>query len=584
MPSWRDDKILELANQLTYSPADKRREQLHAAMALLPDVDPARSYPWDFVHYRITSFQPRTHIEHAVAGKILRADLASLIEFLSDTLSLKVEDAAEWGGGAGDTVLEFDEVTRKFSVSSKTIQRWRKQGLVALRYLHPDGRRRLGFLESAVARFAALNKERVERSASFKQLSDEERGRIIELARGLEAQGHYCIKDISRLIGQQLGRSPETIRYTIRRYDREHPEAAVFPEKPDVPVRHAASTAVNSADNGLSLESITARFAETPADSQRAATRERAQQFQRMEISYMANPLFEHPDADHIILDVLPAEAIARAQATVTAGTNVKTADVYMARIPRDLPAFLADIFRQPVMPHEIETDAFRRMNYLKCKALRLRAALDPQTATEAALEQIETLLAQAAAVKNMILQGNLRVAVHVARKHQRADRSLMELVSDATIWVMRAIEKYDFSRNTRFSTYAGYAIMKNFARDRVEQLTRRDRHLLTGQEEVLDAVGDPQGERVDEQIDAAILQSDVRSVIDDLPAKDRELIARHYGLEQGQAALSLAEIGDQMGITKARVRQLEARALHRLRQLMEARREKIRNATARPK
>ena len=107
---------------------------------------------------------------------------------------------------------------------------------------------------------------------------------------------------------------------------------------------------------------------------------------------------------------------------------------------------------------------------------------------------------------------------------------------------------------------------MKNFARDRAEQLTRRDSTVLTGQEEILNAVGDPRSDPLDEKIDAAVLQSDLHSVIDDLPAKDRELIARHYGLEQGQPPLSLAEIGDRMGITKARVRQLEARALQALR------------------
>jgi RNA polymerase sigma factor (sigma-70 family) len=583
MLTWRDEKLLELANQLTYSPADKRREQMQAAIALLSAVDAEKTYPWDFVHFRITSFQPRTHTDHAVAGKVLRADLSSLIEFLSDTLSIKVEEAAAWagtGGAAGDRVMEFDDVSRKFNVSSKTIQRWRKEGLVALRYLYPDGRRRLGFLESAVAQFAALNKERVERSATFKQLSDEEKARIIAMARQLAAQGKYCIKDISRLIGQNLSRSPETIRYTIRRYDREHPEAAIFGDKAADQMPHAARHGSgHAADNGLSLEAIAARFAQTPDDAQHGALRERAQQIKLMDIGFMANPLFEHPDADEIILKVLPEAAIAHAQATVTAGTNVKTADVYMVRIPGGLPAFLADIFRQPVMPQEIETDAFRRMNYLKFKASRLQAALDPASATEENLAAIETLLSQAAALKNMILQGNLRVAVHVARKHQRADRPLMELVSDATIWVMRAIDKFDFSRHTRFSTYAGYAIMKNFARDRAEQLTRRDSHVLTGQEEVLESVGDPQSAAVDEQADAAIMQSDLRQVIDDLPARERELLMRHYGLEQGKPALSLSEIGDQMGITKARVRQLEARALRRLRQLMEARREKIRSA-----
>src|ERR1035437_3828413 len=101
MATWRDDKILELANQLTYSPADKRQEQLVAATGLLADVDPLKPYPWDFVHFRITGFQPVAHIDHILPGKVLRADLSTLIEFLSDTLSIRVEDAA----AAGDAVL-----------------------------------------------------------------------------------------------------------------------------------------------------------------------------------------------------------------------------------------------------------------------------------------------------------------------------------------------------------------------------------------------------------------------------------------------------------------------------------------------
>jgi RNA polymerase primary sigma factor len=583
MPAWRDEKLLELANQLTYSPAEKRREQLNAAIDLLGSVDASKTYPWDFIHFRITSFQPRTHFDHVIAGKVLRADLSSLIEFLSDTLAITVEEAA----AQGDTVMEFDEVSRKFNVSSKTIQRWRKQGLVALRYLHPDGRRRLGFLESAVASFAAANKERVDRSASFKQLTEEEKSLIIVLARRHAAQTQCCIRDISRLIGQKLGRAPETIRYTIRKHDREHPEAAIFAELPadgSSARRDEQKAPLESPGNGLLLERITENFGTTPTGAPVSAAQEQARQIKMRDIVYVPNPLFEHPDAENIVLKVLPEEAVAKAQATVASGTNPRSTDVYMARMPRDLPAFLADIFRQPVMPQEIETDAFRRMNYLKYQASRLQAALDPVHATEGDVASIETLLAQAAALKNMILQANLRVAVHVARKHQRADRPLMELVSDATMWVMRSIDLFDFTRHTRFSTYAGYAIMKNFARDRVEQLTRRDTNMLTGQEEVLNAVGDPRSDAVDEKVDAALLQSDLRSVIDELPAKDRELIARHYGLEHGKPPLSLAEIGDQMGITKSRVRQLEARALQRLRLLMDARQEKIRRATGRPR
>jgi RNA polymerase sigma factor (sigma-70 family) len=119
---------------------------------------------------------------------------------------------------------------------------------------------------------------------------------------------------------------------------------------------------------------------------------------------------------------------------------------------------------------------------------------------------------------------------------------------------------------------------MKNFARDRAEQLTRRDSHLVTGQHELLNAVGSREGETGAERLDAAGLQSELRSVIEKLSQRERELLARHYGLEDGAPAMSLAEIGDKMGITKARVRQLEERALAKLRHLLEKRGEKLRS------
>jgi RNA polymerase sigma factor (sigma-70 family) len=579
MPVWRDDKILELANQLTYSPEKKRREELHAAIELLPHIDPARSYPWDFVHFRITSFQPRAHSDHFIPGKVLRADLATLVEFLSDTLSIKVEDAGMWGD-PGDSVLAVDEVSRKFNVSGKTIQRWRKQGLLALRYVYADGRRRLGFLESAIARFAEENKERVERSASFKQLSEDERTAIIRIARELlQDAPNLPLREVAQRVSQQMMpiRSAETVRYAIRRHDHQHPEAALFPQggaarkKPQLPLF--------APDND----------AQEPSDPQphssvyHAITRTRACKLKTLTIEFMPNPLYHHPDADTIILSVLPQQALARAQSSVRAGANAKAGDVYMARVPRDLPAFLQDIFRQPVMPQELEIDAFRRMNYLKYRAQKLQNALDVESATPTQVAEIETLLLQASEIKNLILQSNLRVAVHVARKHQRVGRALMELVSDATIWLMRAVEKYDFARPARFSTYASYAIMKNFARDRAEQLTRRDQHMVTGQEEILAALGSRDDSAVGDQIDAANLQSDLLSVIEELPDRERELLTHHYGLDQSKPALSLAEIGDKMGITKARVRQLEARALRQLRALLDSRREKLQRSAATP-
>ncbi len=589
MATWRDDKILELANQLTYSNADKRHEQLDAAIALASTLDPAKSYPWDFIHFRITGFQPVQHSDHTLSGKTLGADLSTLIEFLSDTLSIKIADAV--APDSTDSVLTMEEVSKKFTVSSKTIQRWRKQGLIALRYVYDDGRRRLGFLNSAVTQFAGDNKERLERSASFKQLSDEEKSRIITIARRLAPHSKGDILEVARRIGQKINRSPEAVRFAIVRHDQEHPEAPIFTIAADGTVPSADRAAIiHSFHSGLSVESIAERYQRTRDTIARIVNQERAAALKNTTIDCIPNPLFDHPDADAIILTLLPAEALAKAQASVAAGTNRTAADVYMARTPQDLPAFLQDIFRQPVMPHELETDAFRRMNYLRWKAAKLRADLPTDEATgELAaditedLAAIESNLAQAHEIKNLLVQSNLRVAVHVARKHQRPDRPLIELFSDAAIWLMRAIDTFDFSRPTRFTTYASYSIMKNFARNRAEQLTRRDKNVLTGQEETLNTVGSRETDTPADGIDAAALQHDLLSVLHELPVRERELLTHHYGLNEQQPPLSLSEIGNKMGITKARVRQLEARALRKLRHLLDTRRENLHKATMKP-
>ena len=564
--TWRDEKLGELAKQLTYSPADKRAAQLAAAAELFSDLDPAKQYPWEFVLFRITGYRPKEAINHVLDGQLLRADLAQLVEFLSDTLALRAD-------AAGQRVLSLDEVTRELAVSTKTIQRWRRQGLLAQRYVFDDGRKRLGFLESAVQAFAAGNARRVARSAAFRQLSTRERELILRQARRLATRYRCCLKEAARRIARRLRRSPETIRYTIRKWDRAHPETAIFPDMTDPIAEADRAYLIDLFDRGLPVESLARRFGRSRGSIYRVVSQTRAERIKALPLEFVANPLFEHPDADTIILEVLPKEALAKAQQTVADGTNDKARDLLVARVPRNLPAALDGIFNEPVMPQELEIDAFRRMNYLKFKAQRLQQNLDVYAARSTDLAEIEGLLAQAQGIKNQLVQGNLRVAIHVARKHQRPGVAVAELISDANLWLMRAVERFDFSRSVKFSTYASYVIMKNFARRRVGQIAQRDQRLVTGQDELLGRLDNRDTQSAAEQIDSLHLQSELVGVIDQLPPRERALVVAHFGLDASAAPLSLAQLGAQMGLTKTRVRQIETHALRKLRRLLEERR-----------
>src|SRR5262249_33154192 len=130
------------------------------------------------------------------------------------------------------------------------------------------------------------------------------------------------------------------------------------------------------------------------------------------------------------------------------------------------------------------------KMNYLKYRADRLREALDPARPRAADLDEVERLQEEALAVKNQIIRANLRLVVSIAKRYVGPGHDLFELVSDGNMSLLRAVEKFDYARGNKFSTYASWAITKNFARSIPEEKHRRERY-LTGHEELFEAAPD---------------------------------------------------------------------------------------------
>src|SRR5205085_11845921 len=123
-----------------------------------------------------------------------------------------------------------------------------------------NGRRHVGFLESLVEPFLTANHEHVERSARFSQLSDQEKEDILRRARRLARAGNGTLSEISRRIGRRLGRSPETVRYTIKNFDRDHPDQAVYPSM-TAPLDPATKGLIYSSyRRGIPVQTLAKRF------------------------------------------------------------------------------------------------------------------------------------------------------------------------------------------------------------------------------------------------------------------------------------------------------------------------------------
>jgi RNA polymerase primary sigma factor/RNA polymerase sigma factor len=222
-----------------------------------------------------------------------------------------------------------------------------------------------------------------------------------------------------------------------------------------------------------------------------------------------------------------------------------------------------------PLLTRKQEGHLFRKMNYLKYKAARLRAKLDPARPKRRLMDQIERLSDEAVSTKNEIIRANLRLVVSIAKRHVTPTQNFFDLVSDGNMSLMRAVEKFDYGRGNKFSTYASWAIMKNFARTIPDEHRHRDR-FRTSQADLFSSTEDDRADPFEEEAVQSQREAQVDKILERLDEREQRIIIRRFGLRRGQEPLTLKQVGAELGVTKERIRQIEARALSKLRKAAE--------------
>jgi RNA polymerase sigma factor (sigma-70 family) len=307
---------------------------------------------------------------------------------------------------------------------------------------------------------------------------------------------------------------------------------------------------------------IAKRYGRTRNTVYRAINEVRAARLLKTSLDYIYNASFDEPGVAEDILAPMPDFAkFAEQKAAMKA--------------PKDVPPELAPLYETPLLNREQEAHMFRQMNFLKHmlkkSADRLRkpdGEIDPEKVRTADLDRIEELQAKIDNVRDQLIACNLRLVVSIAKRHAGAGDNFFELLSDGNMSLMRAVDKFDYARGNKFSTYASWAIMKNFARSIPEERIHRERY-MTGSEDVFDAKADVRSDESEQLQAAEQAAKRVNRLLDHLEPREREIIRLRAGLDAPEG-MTLEQIGHKLGITKERVRQLNVRIMKKLKDIAE--------------
>jgi RNA polymerase sigma factor (sigma-70 family) len=366
-----------------------------------------------------------------------------------------------------------------------------------------------------------------------------------------------------------MHRSPLTVLHTLRRHDQQVPDRAILPLAA-VEMSEAEREKLHKTfRRGVELGALAKRLRRPRTAIYAALLEERMNKLGRRKMRFIDDDLYHGEDA--------PAAVNAIAGSGQEELADARSGGVAIAeasRLPRDLPPYLQALYRTPLLSPARERALFLKFNFHKFQFVSLRRKLDPQFARHRDLVLLESCLRQATETKNAIVRANLRLVVSIARKHLRPGLSLMELVSDGNLTLMRAVDSFDIHRGNRFSTYATLALMKGFARSVGQMInthgpaptdlagralgrrtTRTDVRLLAG---LPDA-------RLDMAHDRLLARDHVRQLLGRLDPRERSVVLAYYGLE-GEPTATYQQVAHRLGLSKQRVRQIEQSALAKLR------------------
>jgi RNA polymerase primary sigma factor len=425
--------------------------------------------------------------------------------------------------------------------------------------------------------------------------------RVDDLIQRGRSQGHLSLSDL-RIAFEQAGLTPAEARSILR----ELSEAGV-------------RLADEETDKGSDVAIAVAVVAETLVKG--TGSKATAPKKSRSKKAADAEPATTQAGANGADGDQeLGEEEIASIEADVAAFSDGVDLDDQTPAMGDSVHTYLKSIGRTSLLTAEQEVDLAKRIEAGLFAEHKLDT--DPDISPEYR-HDLELVAEDGRRAKAHMLEANLRLVVSVAKKYSDRGLSLLDVVQEGNLGLIRAVEKFDYTKGYKFSTYAMWwirqAIQRGFADsartirlpvhvlemlsklsrverdmhqrlgreptpeelaveldrtpDQIEELLRTSRQPISldstigedGETSIGDLIEDVDAPEASELVDRQLMAEQLRSALDALTPREATIMAMRFGLYDGNPH-TLDEIGRALGLTRERIRQLEKQSLSKLR------------------
>jgi RNA polymerase primary sigma factor len=446
--------------------------------------------------------------------------------------------------------------------------------------------------------------------------------RVDDLIQRGRSQGHLSLSDL-RTAFEQAGLTPVEARSILR----ELSEAGVRLADEETELKAPRGKAKPAASRAAGSAKAPAAKAAGPAATETAAKKTRAKKADQPAAASgstgsgsTAGATAAKAQADGDADPDFGDDEVASLEADVAAFADGVDLDDQTPAMGDSVHTYLKSIGRTSLLTAEQEVDLAKRIEAGLFAEHKLDSApdLDPQFRRD-----LELVAEDGRRAKSHMLEANLRLVVSVAKKYSDRGLSLLDVVQEGNLGLIRAVEKFDYTKGYKFSTYAMWwirqAIQRGFADsartirlpvhvlemlsklsrverdmhqrlgreptpeelaveldrtpDQIEELLRTSRQPISldstigedGETSIGDLIEDVDAPEASELVDRQLMAEQLRSALDALTPREATIMAMRFGLYDGNPH-TLDEIGRALGLTRERIRQLEKQSLSKLR------------------